>query len=125
MRLGRRLTQIRGQVKKPLMFGDGETVGHPGDEVADPPDTLGFGLLIAAPAVIGFLLTDLSPEDLPPGTVGSVNLIAFAIIVSMTFLTAPLGARMAHALDGQRLKRIFAVFLLLVASNMVRKAAGW
>ena len=85
----------------------------------------GFGLLIAAPAVIGFLLTDLSPEDLPPGTVGSVNLIAFAIIVSMTFLTAPLGARMAHALDGQRLKRVFAVFLLLVASNMVRKAAGW
>ena len=48
MRLGRRLTQIRGRVKKPLMFGDGEAVGHPGDEVADPSDTLGFGLVVAA-----------------------------------------------------------------------------
>jgi uncharacterized membrane protein YfcA len=85
----------------------------------------GFGLLIAVPAVIGFLLTSLSPEALPPGTLGSVNVIAFAVIVSMTLLTAPLGAKLAHALDGQRLKRIFAVFLLLVAANMIRKAAGW
>src|SRR5260221_7837000 len=42
--MGRRLTQIRGRVKKPLMFGQREAVGHSGDEVADPPRTLDFGV---------------------------------------------------------------------------------
>jgi uncharacterized membrane protein YfcA len=85
----------------------------------------GFGMLIAVPAVIGFLLTGLDPLALPPGTVGSVNLPAFGVVVCMTFLTAPFGARLAHGMDGQRLKRVFAVFLLIVAANMIRKAAGW
>jgi hypothetical protein len=30
--MSRRLTQIRGRVKKPLMFGQGETVGRRSDE---------------------------------------------------------------------------------------------
>lgn len=85
----------------------------------------GFGMLIAVPAVIGFLLTGLDPLALPPGTVGSVNLPAFGVVVCMTFLTAPIGARLAHGMDGQRLKRVFAVFLLIVAANMIRKAAEW
>lgn len=58
-------------------------------------------------------------------TLGSINLIAFGITISMTLLTAPLGARLAHALDPKPLRRVFAVFLLLVAANMIRKAAGW
>src|SRR6476659_9883767 len=34
--MARRLTQIRGRVKKPLVLDQGETVGHSGDEIADP-----------------------------------------------------------------------------------------
>ncbi len=80
----------------------------------------GFGLLIAVPAVILFLV--LPAQGLrPPGTVGLVNLPAFGVVVAMTVLTAPLGARLAHATDPARLKRIFAAFLLLVALNMLRK----
>ena len=79
----------------------------------------GFGLAIAVPSTLGWLL--VTPEGiLPPFTLGSVNLIAFGIIVPMTFLTAPLGVRLAHALDPKPLKRIFGVFLVLVALNM-----GW
>ena len=44
MRPSRRLTQIRGRVKKPLMLGQREAVGHPGDEIADPPGAVGLGL---------------------------------------------------------------------------------
>jgi uncharacterized membrane protein YfcA len=40
----------------------------------------------------------------------------------MTMLTAPVGAKLAHSLDPKPLKRIFAVFLILVAVNMLRKA---
>lgn len=40
----------------------------------------------------------------------------------MTLVTAPLGVRLAHAIDQPKLERIFAVFLLLVALNMLRGA---
>jgi uncharacterized protein len=82
----------------------------------------GFGLLIAVPSVIGFLLVPMPEEVRPPLTTGLVNWIAFALVVAMTLLTAPLGARLAHGLDAVPLRRVFAVFLLLVAANMIRKA---
>jgi uncharacterized protein len=40
-------------------------------------------------------------------------------------ITAPLGVKLAHALDPKPLKRAFAVFLTLVALNMLRKSMGW
>ncbi len=58
----------------------------------------------------------------PPLTIGAVNLPAFGVVIAMTLLTAPLGARLAHATDPKPLKRIFGIFLLLVAANMLRKA---
>lgn len=81
----------------------------------------GFGVLIAVPAVIGFLLVDLQ-GPVPPFTIGAVNLIAFGVIIAMTLITAPLGVKLAHAMDPGPLKRVFAVFLVLVALNMLRKA---
>src|SRR4051812_30467048 len=44
--MGRRLTQIRGRVKKPLMLNQGKAVGHPGNEIADPPGPL-LGIRLA------------------------------------------------------------------------------
>ena len=85
----------------------------------------GFGVLIAVPSVIGFLMLDIAPETRPPYTIGAVNLVAFAIVVAMTLMTAPLGVKLAHAMDPKPLKRVFAVFLTLVALNMLRKAVGW
>lgn len=81
----------------------------------------GFGLVIAVPSVIGFLLGNPDPENLPPYTVGYVNIPAFLLIICMTLLTAPLGVKIAHAMDPKPLKRVFAFFLLLVALNMLRK----
>ncbi|WP_323772077.1 sulfite exporter TauE/SafE family protein [Antarctobacter sp.] len=80
----------------------------------------GFGLLIAVPSVIGFVL--VSVDGAPPWTLGAVNGPAFLITVCMTFLTAPLGARLAHALPALVLRRVFAGFILLVAANMMREA---
>ncbi|TCM81461.1 sulfite exporter TauE/SafE family protein [Rhodovulum steppense] len=84
----------------------------------------GFGLLIAVPSVIAFLLVDIAPEGRPPLTIGAVNLPAFAVIVAMTLLTTPLGVRLAHRLDPKPLRRVFALFAIVVAGNMLRKAAG-
>lgn len=85
----------------------------------------GFGMLIAVPSVIGFLMVPMSDELRPPFTFGLVNFAAFAVTVSMTVLTAPIGARLAHRMEPTLLRRVFAVFLLVVAANMIRKALGW
>lgn len=81
----------------------------------------GFGVLIAVPAVIGFLLVDTAGA-MPPFTVGAVNLIAFGVVIAMTLITTPFGVKLAHSMDPGPLKRIFSVFLILVALNMLRKA---
>ncbi|UXX83112.1 sulfite exporter TauE/SafE family protein [Roseovarius pelagicus] len=85
----------------------------------------GFGVTIAVPSVAGFLLFDIAPENRPPLTIGAVNLAAFAIVIAMTLVTAPIGVRLAHAMDPKPLKRAFGMFLILVALNMLRKAMGW
>ena len=82
----------------------------------------GFGLLIAVPSVLGFLLLPIAPEHRPPFTIGAVNLPAFGLVIAMTLITTPYGVRIAHAMDPKPLKRVFAVFLTLVALNMLRKA---
>lgn len=84
----------------------------------------GFGLVIAVPSVLGFLTIEMDAETRPPFTVGLINLIAFGVTISMTLLTSPIGARLAHRLNPVHLRRVFAVFLLFVAANMVRKAVG-
>ncbi|MFQ1701327.1 sulfite exporter TauE/SafE family protein [Loktanella agnita] len=78
----------------------------------------GFGLAIAVPSVAGFLFTQVTAA--PPLTVGSVNLIAFGLVVLMTVLTAPFGATLAHRTDAGALRRIFGFFLIIVALNMLR-----
>ncbi|MGH1367368.1 MAG: sulfite exporter TauE/SafE family protein [Maritimibacter sp.] len=82
----------------------------------------GFGVVIAAPSVIAFLFVNVSVT--PPWTLGAVNIPAFLVVIAMTLLTAPLGAKLAHKLDPKPLKRVFGVFLTLVALNMLRKSLG-
>jgi len=83
----------------------------------------GFGVLIAVPSVLGFLLLDVA--DAPPLTIGAVNIPAFLVVIATTLITTPLGVRLAHAMDPRPLKRAFAVFLVLVSLNMLRKVLGW
>lgn len=82
----------------------------------------GFGVIIAVPSVIGFLLIGWGLPVKPPLTIGLVNLPAFAIVVSMTLVTAPLGVKLAHAMNPKPLKTAFAFFIMLMALNMLRKA---
>jgi uncharacterized membrane protein YfcA len=82
----------------------------------------GFGVTIAVPSVIGFLLTSVTGA--PPYTIGAVNLPAFVLVIAVSLFTTPWGVNLAHRMDARPLKRVFAVFLALVALNMLRKALG-
>jgi len=81
----------------------------------------GFGVLIAVPSVIAFFFVEIPAEVRPPFTLGAVNLPAFLLVIAMTLITAPLGAKLAHAMDPKPLKRVFAGFIIIVALNMLRQ----
>jgi len=79
-------------------------------------------VIIAIPSVTGFLLGPVASGLRPPFMVGQVNVVAFVLIVSMTMLTTPFGVRLAHGLDPKPLRRVFAVFIIVMALNMLRRA---
>lgn len=85
----------------------------------------GFGLLLAVPSVIAFLLLSGAGANRPPFTIGQVNVVGFALVVAMTLITTPLGVKLAHAMDPKPLKRVFAFFIMIMAVNMLRKAMGY
>ncbi|MCM2312213.1 MAG: sulfite exporter TauE/SafE family protein [Steroidobacteraceae bacterium] len=81
-----------------------------------------LGLWISVPATIGYLLAQPEVAAMPPWTVGWVSLPGFAIIAPVSWLVAPVGARIAHSLDRRRLSAAFGVFLLVVAARMLYRA---
>lgn len=82
----------------------------------------GFGLAIAIPATIGFVLSGWAVPGRPPLSFGYVNSAGFALIVSSAWFMIPLGTAMAHRLNATLLRRVFGICLALVALNMARKA---
>ncbi|WEX08382.1 sulfite exporter TauE/SafE family protein [Chelativorans sp. AA-79] len=78
-----------------------------------------LGLLIALPAVAGFIWAGWDMPERPPLSLGYVNLAAVALIAPVSFLCAPLGARLAHAMNARYLKMAFAFFLFVTAVRML------
>jgi uncharacterized membrane protein YfcA len=77
-----------------------------------------IGLVIGVPGALGFILAGLGEPNLPPGNLGYANLIGVALIIPMTMMTAPLGAKIAHTINPAMLRKAFAFFLLLTALRM-------
>lgn len=82
----------------------------------------GFGVAIGLPASIGFMIAGLDEPGRAPFSLGYVNLAAFAILAGAAVFLAPVGARLAHRMDASRLKKAFAIGLLIVSLNMLREA---
>lgn len=80
-----------------------------------------LGFPIAVANVFGYVLAGLKLEGLPPGAFGYIWLPALVLIVVVSVLTAPLGARAAHSLPVAALKRVFALILYLLAVYMFWK----
>jgi uncharacterized protein len=81
-----------------------------------------IGVFIAIAGTVGWIISGWNAADLPPFSVGYVNLIALVIVGSMAALFAPVGAALAHRLQQRTLKIAFAVFLCFTGANMIWKA---
>ena len=70
-----------------------------------------LGFPIALANTVGYVLAGWTLPSALPGAVGYLVLPALAVIALASVLTAPLGARCAHTMNTQHLKKVFAVLL--------------
>ncbi len=80
-----------------------------------------IGFPIAVAGALGYMYNGFHVTGLPPGSFGYIYLPALAGIVCASVLTAPLGARIAHALPVDRLRKLFAVLLIVMGTRMLIK----
>lgn len=78
-----------------------------------------LGFPIALANVTGYILSGQNVVDRPAYSFGYVWLLGFVVVAVCSVLTAPWGARMAHALPVGKLKRVFAGVLFVMASYML------
>ncbi len=78
---------------------------------------IGFPIAVAGAA--GYLVNGLSADGLPVGAVGFIYLPALVGIALASICTAPLGARLAHSLPVPRLKKVFAIFVLIMGTRLL------
>jgi uncharacterized membrane protein YfcA len=90
--------------------------GYPVHKAVGTAAAMGF--IIGVPGTIGFIVGGWDAPGRPPGSLGFVSLAGLALIVPMSMLTAPLGAKLAHRLNTVALKRVFALFLGFTSARM-------
>jgi len=78
-----------------------------------------IGLPIAVAGTVGYIFGGWNVAAMPQYSVGYVYLPALFGIAVASVLTAPLGVKLAHSLPVDRLKRIFALLLFVVATKML------
>lgn len=80
-----------------------------------------LGFPIALAGTLSNIWFGMQEPALPPGSLGFIYLPALLPIVFASVMTAPLGAKAAHALPVARLKKIFALVLYALAAYMLYK----
>jgi uncharacterized membrane protein YfcA len=83
---------------------------------------LGFPIALANAA--GYVIAGQQLADLPPYSFGYLWLPALGVIASCSVLMAPAGAKAAHALPVSKLKRVFALVLIVLAMYMLYKGTA-
>ncbi|HNP35302.1 MAG TPA: sulfite exporter TauE/SafE family protein [Woeseiaceae bacterium] len=81
-----------------------------------------FGLVISLPGTLGYIVTGWNDARLPPGSLGYVSLLGFAMIAPTSFLTAPLGAKIAHTFATRTLSMLFGLFLIIASMRLFYRA---
>lgn len=76
------------------------------------------GMPIAVAGVLGFIVAGWNVES-ASGDLGFINAQALMSIVAMSVLFAPLGAKVAHNVDGKKLKKFFAIFLAFLGLSVI------
>lgn len=78
-----------------------------------------IGFPIALAGAIGYVVSGLQISVLPDKSLGFVYLPAFAIIAVSSLISAPFGAVLVQKLSVKKLKKIFAILLIIIGCKML------
>lgn len=81
-----------------------------------------MGFPIAMSGTLSYVYQGWQIGGLPLASMGYVYLPALACIATASILSAPLGAKAAHAMNVRQLRTVFACLLFVLASYMLWKA---
>jgi uncharacterized membrane protein YfcA len=84
----------------------------------------GVGVLISLPGLFGYIWAGWGEKGLPPLSTGYINWIAVALIIPVTLIVAPHGAKLAHAMSKRQLEIGFGLFLLFVSGRFFYSLYG-
>lgn len=107
-----------------LMGIGGGTLGVPAMTLFNVPihravgTAAALGLVVSLPGAIGFMIGGWGQANLPPFSLGYINLLACVLLLPTMLWCVPFGAKLAHSISQTALRRAFAGFLLLVALRM-------
>lgn len=82
------------------------------------------GLPIALAGAAGFAWFGKDMTNLPEGTIGFVHITGFFCISVASFITAKIGAKLAHQLPTLVLKRAFGILLLFAGGQLLLSGIG-
>lgn len=77
------------------------------------------GIAISVFGTLGYVIAGWQHYQLSDGFIGYIYLPALLGIITTSVFTAPIGAKLAQQLPVLIIKRVFGIFLLLVAAKMI------
>ncbi len=84
----------------------------------------GVGVLISLPGLFGYVWAGWGAAGLPPFSTGFINWVAVALIIPLTMLVAPFGAKLAHSLSKRQLEIGFGLFMIVISIRFVYSLWG-
>jgi uncharacterized protein len=79
----------------------------------------GVGVLISVPGIFGYIWAGWGAGGLPPFSTGFVNWLTVALIIPISLLVTPYGAKLAHQWPKRRLEVGFGLFLVFVGGRFL------
>ncbi|MEZ0307414.1 MAG: TSUP family transporter, partial [Ramlibacter sp.] len=74
-----------------------------------------LGFPIAFAGTLGYIWAGQDMPQMPPGSIGYLYLPGLVVVSLASMTMAPVGARTAHRMDIQPLKKLFALVLYALA----------
>ncbi len=78
-----------------------------------------IGFFIAFPGVVILMISGSAIDDLPPFSIGYLNLAIVLLVSSTSIFTANIGAKVSVNINKVYLRRIFAIFLLFTCLSLI------
>ena len=81
--------------------------------------TASMMVFTAASGALSYIFNGWDLPNLPPYSLGYVNLYLMLALVTTSTMTAKLGVRLAHRLDPKPLQQALGIFLLIIATKIL------